>query len=56
MEGQVSTPNGSSCNGEVSLSVPELGLPGLWDPEPLFSLPGDPCKSTTFADPNAYLL
>jgi hypothetical protein len=39
MEGQVATPNGSSCNGEISLPVPELGLSELWDS---FSLPGDP--------------
>jgi hypothetical protein len=50
MEGQVSAPNGSSCNGEISLPVPELGLSELWDSETLFSLPMDPCKSITFAE------
>jgi hypothetical protein len=56
MEGQVSTSNGSSCNREISLLVPEPGLPELWDSNPLLSLPVDPCKSITFADPSAYLL
>ncbi len=50
MEGQGSTSNGSSCNREISLLVPEPGLPELWDSDPLFSLSVDPCKSITFAD------
>jgi len=39
MEGQVSTPSGSSCNQEI---IPELGLHELWDSDPLLSLPVDP--------------
>lgn len=45
MEGQVSTSNGSSCNQEISLLVPGPGLLELWDPDPIFSLPVDHCKS-----------
>jgi len=41
MEGQVSTPNGSSCNREMSLLVHEPGMPELWDSDPLLSLPVD---------------
>ena len=51
MEGQASTPNGSTCNREI---IPEPGLHELWDSDPLLSLPVDPCKSITFADPSAY--
>lgn len=56
MEGQVSTPSGSSCNRETSFLFPEPGLPELWDSDPLLSFPVDPCKSITFADSSAYLL
>jgi hypothetical protein len=56
MEGQVSTPNGSSCKREVSFPAPEPGLPELWDSYPFDSFPMDPCKSIPFADPSAYLL
>lgn len=53
MEGQVSTPNGSSSSQEFSLLAPETEL---WGSDSLFSLPMDPCKSITFADPSPYLL
>lgn len=56
MEEQVSTSNGSSCNREMSLLIPELGPPEFWDLNPFLSLPVDPCKSIAFADPSAYLL
>lgn len=56
MEGQVSTPNVSSCNQEISLLVPEPGLPELWDSDSLLSFSVDPCKSITFADSSAYLV
>jgi hypothetical protein len=55
MEGQVSTANGSSCNQEIPLPVPEPGLSELLDSDPLLSFPMGPCKSITFADPSAYL-
>jgi hypothetical protein len=51
MEGQVSTADDSSSNGEVSLLALEPGLPELWDSDSLFSFPMDPCKSITVADP-----
>ena len=50
MEGQVSIPNGSSCNREFSSLIPEPGLHELWDMDPLLSLPVNPCKSITFAN------
>ena len=49
MEGQVSTPNGSSCDQEISLPIPEPGF--LWDSDPFLSFPVDPCKSITYVDP-----